>query len=210
MSTRRPGAGNPGRDPSAYRKRPVLPAAPRGDQPTAPHRRPAQRTDAYRAGRDAEVGQVHLGQCPGGVHPPTDATEATRIVTWYPAQARRGRSPTTSAAGATVERPIVRGGQRDSGLTFDFDSSTPTTSRPRRRMASTRTRRRHHHRHARHPRHVTAATSPNARCACWSARGRGPAGDAVVFPLRTLNAADLALLKQIGGTGGRICPERWA
>ncbi len=127
---------------------------------------------------------------------PTDATEATRIVTWF----RHGPTPRAIAnhvGGRRGNVPIVRGGGEESGLTFDFDAldaddvvdidvewpapelvgatiiDTPGTSSLTRGVSE---------------RTLRLLVPPDGV----------PRVDAVVFLLRTLNAADLALLKQIG------------
>lgn len=127
---------------------------------------------------------------------PTDATEATRIVTWF----RHGTVPKVTAnhvGGRRSNVPIARGDTRDAGLTFDFGSldaddivdldvewpaaelvdatiiDTPGTSSLSREV-SQRTLR------------------------LLVPQDGVPRVDAVVFLLRTLNAADIALLKQIG------------
>src|SRR6478752_1800163 len=97
---------------------------------------------------------------------PTDATEATRIVTWF----RNGPTPKVTAnhrGGRRSNVPIARNG----GLTFDF--ATPGTSSLSRDVSQ----------------RTLQLLVPEDGV---------PRVDAVVFLLRTLNAADIALLKQIG------------
>src|ERR1700742_332975 len=55
---------------------------------------------------------------------PTDATEATRIVTWF----RNGATPRVTAnhrGGRRTNVPIARGSNGSAGLTFDFASLDP-------------------------------------------------------------------------------------
>ena len=123
---------------------------------------------------------------------PTDATEATRIVTWF----RHGpppRSPRTTVAGRRSNVPIARNG----GLTFDFASLDPEdvvdldVEWPAAELIDT-----------------TIIDTPGTSSLSRDVSQRTlrllvpddgvPRVDAVVFLLRTLNAADIALLKQIG------------
>lgn len=129
---------------------------------------------------------------------PTDATEATRIVTWF----RHGPTPRVTAnhrGGRRSNVPITRDrsdpGQR--GLTFDFASLDPDdvvdldVEWPAAELIDT-----------------TIIDTPGTSSLSHDVSARTlrllvpddgvPRVDAVVFLLRTLNAADIALLKQIG------------
>ena len=126
---------------------------------------------------------------------PTDATEATRIVTWF----RHGPTPRVTAnhrGGRRSNVPIARD-PHDGGLTFDLARLDPAdvvdldVEWPAAELADATII-------------DTPGTSSLSRDV--SARTLGllvpddgvPRVDAVVFLLRTLNAADIALLKQIG------------
>ncbi|SPM33219.1 isoniazid inducible protein IniC, partial [Mycobacterium rhizamassiliense] len=123
---------------------------------------------------------------------PTDATEATRIVTWF----RHGPTPRVTAnhwGGRHSNVPISHNG----GLSFDFRSLNPAevadldVEWPAEELAET-----------------TIIDTPGTSSLTRDASERTlrllvpsdgvPRVDAVVFLLRTLNAADVALLKQIG------------
>jgi replication fork clamp-binding protein CrfC len=123
---------------------------------------------------------------------PTDATEATRIVTWF----RHGPTPKVTAnhwGGRHSNVPINHNG----GLTFDFRMLNPAdvadldVEWPAEELADT-----------------TIIDTPGTSSLTREASERTlrllvppdgvPRVDAVVFLLRTLNAADIALLKQIG------------
>jgi replication fork clamp-binding protein CrfC len=123
---------------------------------------------------------------------PTDATEATRIVTWF----RHGPTPKVTAnhwGGRHSNVPI----NHNSGLTFDFRMLDPAdvadldVEWPAEELAET-----------------TIIDTPGTSSLTREASERTlrllvppdgvPRVDAVVFLLRTLNAADIALLKQIG------------
>ncbi len=125
---------------------------------------------------------------------PTDATEATRIVTWF----RHGPTPKATAnvvGGRRTNVPIVRGA--DGALTFEFDELNPAqvvdidVEWPAQELAS-----------------ATIIDTPGTSSLSRDVSERTlrllvppdgvPKVDAVVFLLRTLNAADIALLKQIG------------
>lgn len=127
---------------------------------------------------------------------PTDATEATRIVTWF----RHGPTPRATAnrvGGRRSNVPIVRGRGEAQGLTFDFGSLNPDevvdidVEWPAPELAE-----------------ATVIDTPGTSSLTRGVSERTlrllvppdgvPRVDAVVFLLRTLNAADLALLKQIG------------
>ena len=123
---------------------------------------------------------------------PTDATEATRIVTWF----RHGPTPKVTAnhwGGRHSNVPI----NRSAGLTFDFATLNPAdvadldVEWPAEELV-----------------HTTIIDTPGTSSLTRETSERAlqllippdgvPRVDAVVFLLRTLNAADVALLKQIG------------
>jgi replication fork clamp-binding protein CrfC len=127
---------------------------------------------------------------------PTDATEATRIVTWF----RHGSTPKVTAnhrGGRRSNVPI----SRDEGLTFDFgsldpedvvdlDVEWPAAELVEATIIDT-------------PGTSSLSTDVSARTLRLLVPQDGvPRVDAVVFLLRTLNAADIALLKQIGDVVG--------
>ncbi|RAV18108.1 Isoniazid-inducible protein iniC [Mycolicibacterium sp. GF69] len=126
---------------------------------------------------------------------PTDATEATRIVTWF----RHGPTPKVTAnhrGGRRSNVPIGRD-PGEGGLTFDFASLDPEdiidldVEWPAAELIDT-----------------TIIDTPGTSSLSRDVSERTlrllvpddgvPRVDAVVFLLRTLNAADTALLKQIG------------
>jgi replication fork clamp-binding protein CrfC len=126
---------------------------------------------------------------------PTDATEATRIVTWF----RNGATPKVTAnhrGGRRSNVPIARD-PRDRGLTFDFASLDPDdvvdldVEWPAAELIDT-----------------TIIDTPGTSSLSRDVSERTlrllvpedgvPRVDAVVFLLRTLNATDIGLLKQIG------------
>lgn len=123
---------------------------------------------------------------------PTDATEATRIVTWF----RHGPVPKVTAnhvGGRRTNVPIARA----DGLTFDFGDLDPVqvadldVEWPAVELINT-----------------TIIDTPGTSSLSRDVSERTlrllvpddgvPRVDAVVFLLRTLNAADIALLRQIG------------
>jgi replication fork clamp-binding protein CrfC len=127
---------------------------------------------------------------------PTDATEATRIVTWF----RNGATPKVTAnhrGGRRTNVPIGRGTSEHRGLTFDFASLDPDdvvdldVEWPAAELVDT-----------------TIIDTPGTSSLSRDVSERTlrllvpddgvPRVDAVVFLLRTLNAADIALLTQIG------------
>ncbi|MDG4663264.1 dynamin-like GTPase family protein [Mycobacterium sp. 236(2023)] len=123
---------------------------------------------------------------------PTDATEATRIVTWF----RHGATPKVTAnhrGGRRSNVPI----DRDGGLSFDFahldpedvldlDVEWPAAELVDATIIDT-------------PGTSSLSRDVSARTLRLLVPEDGvPRVDAVVFLLRTLNAADTALLKQIG------------
>ena len=126
---------------------------------------------------------------------PTDATEATRIVTWF----RNGPTPRVTAnhrGGRRTNVPVTRD-PRDRGLTFDFTRLDPAevfdldVEWPAAELID-----------------ATIIDTPGTSSLNRDVSERTlrllvpddgvPRVDAVVFLLRTLNAADIALLKQIG------------
>lgn len=123
---------------------------------------------------------------------PTDATEATRIVTWF----RHGPIPNVAAknrGGQSRNVPIIRNG----GLTFDLTGLDPgevadlDVEWPAAELTD-----------------ATLVDTPGTSSLSADVSERTlrllvpedgvPRVDAVVFLLRTLNAADVALLQQIG------------
>lgn len=130
---------------------------------------------------------------------PTDATEATRIVTWF----RHGPTPRVTAnhrGGRRSNVPIARRSQGpadERGLTFDFATLDPDdiidldVEWPAAELTD-----------------ATIIDTPGTSSLSRDVSERTlrllvpedgvPRVDAVVFLLRTLNAADIALLKQIG------------
>jgi replication fork clamp-binding protein CrfC len=130
---------------------------------------------------------------------PTDATEATRIVTWF----RHGPTPKVTAnhrGGRRSNVPIARD-PGDRGLTFDFATLDPQdvvdldVEWPAAELIDN-----------------TIIDTPGTSSLSRDVSERtlrllvpddgAPRVDAVVFLLRTLNAADIALLKQIGSVVG--------
>ncbi|BBX75229.1 isoniazid-induced protein IniC [Mycobacterium shinjukuense] len=127
---------------------------------------------------------------------PTDATEATRIVTWY----RHGPTPRVTAnhpGGRRTNVPITHRG----GLSFDLRRVNPDdvvdldVEWPAEELASSTII------DTPGTSSLTRDTSERTLRLLVPADGV-PRVDAVVFLLRTLNAADIALLKQIGGLVG--------
>jgi replication fork clamp-binding protein CrfC len=134
---------------------------------------------------------------------PTDATEATRIVTWF----RHGVAPRVTAnhrGGRRSNVPILRrtdGPAEQRGLTFDFaaldpadvvdlDVEWPAAELVDATIIDT-------------PGTASLSSDVSARTLQLLVPADGvPRVDAVVFLLRTLNAADIALLKQIGDLVG--------
>lgn len=131
---------------------------------------------------------------------PTDATEATRIVTWF----RHGPVPRATANhldGRRSNVPIVRSGGDNGGLTFEFDALDPAeiadidVEWPAPELSG-----------------ATIVDTPGTSSLTQGVSERTlrllvpsdgvPRVDAVVFLLRTLNAADIALLTQIGDLVG--------
>ncbi|GAY14220.1 dynamin-like GTPase family protein [Mycobacterium sp. shizuoka-1] len=127
---------------------------------------------------------------------PTDATEATRIVTWF----RHGPIPKVTAnhvGGRRSNVPIGRGTSGWAGLTFDFgrldaddivdlDVEWPAAELVDATIIDT-------------PGTSSLSRDVSERTLRLLVPEDGvPRVDAVVFLLRTLNAADIALLKQIG------------
>ncbi|VEG46179.1 dynamin family protein [Mycolicibacterium flavescens] len=126
---------------------------------------------------------------------PTDATEATRIVTWF----RHGPTPKVTAnhrGGRRSNVPIGRD-PNEGGLTFDFATLDPEdivdldVEWPAAELIDTTI--------IDTPGTSSLSRDVSERTLRLLVPGDGvPRVDAVVFLLRTLNAADIALLKQIG------------
>ncbi len=127
---------------------------------------------------------------------PTDATEATRIVTWF----RHGPIPKATAnhrGGQRSNVPIVRADDGTGGLTFEFgaldtddiidiDVQWPAEELVEATIIDT-------------PGTSSLTRGVSARTLRLLVPPDGvPRVDAVVFLLRTLNAPDVALLTQIG------------
>lgn len=127
---------------------------------------------------------------------PTDATEATRIVTWF----RHGAVPKATAnhvGGRRTNVPIIRSAAEGGALTFDVGAMSPDdvvdidVEWPAPQLAA-----------------ATIVDTPGTSSLTEGVSERTlrllvppdrvPRVDAVVFLLRTLNVADIALLKQIG------------
>ncbi|MFF2085356.1 dynamin family protein [Nocardia sp. NPDC058176] len=138
---------------------------------------------------------------------PTDATECTRVVTWY----RDGATPTVTAHAADGARAnvIVRRGAGAHGLTFDLNALSWDADGPRAVD----------HLEVGWPSAALAQTTiidtpgtsslsrevsqRTARLLTPAAEGGSPGADAVVYLLRRLDAADVQFLEQIGtGAGG--------
>src|SRR6201991_2669927 len=123
---------------------------------------------------------------------PTDATEATRIVTWF----RNGPIPKVTAnhrGGRRTNVPIGRDGGRGFGIArlgpeaaADLDVEWPAAELIDATIIDT-------------PGTSSLSRDVSERTLRLLVPDDGvPRIDAVVFLLRTLNAADIALLKQIG------------
>ncbi|OYD71814.1 dynamin family protein [Rhodococcus sp. OK302] len=134
---------------------------------------------------------------------PTDATECTRVVTWY----RNGTTPQVTATaddGDTFNVPVTR---RDGRLTFDLGERTadcvdridvdwPSSALARTTIIDT-------------PGTSSLSTEVSART--WNMlvpEGGAPGADAVVYLLRALNASDMQFLGRIadhvGGESGPL------
>ena len=134
---------------------------------------------------------------------PTDATECTRVVTWY----RNGTTPQVTATaenGAKFNVPVTR---RDGRLTFDLGEYTadsvdridvdwPSSALARTTIIDT-------------PGTSSLSTEVSART--WDMLvpdGEAPGADAVVYLLRALNASDMQFLGKIadhvGGESGPL------
>lgn len=126
---------------------------------------------------------------------PTDATEATRVVTWF----RHGPMPKVTAnhrSGARTDVPIVR----DAGaLSLDLGAESDVVDLDVEWPAA-------------ELRHATLVDTPGTSSLTPGVSERTlrllvpddgvPRVDAVLFLLRTLNAADIGLLTRIGGLAG--------
>ena len=131
---------------------------------------------------------------------PTDATEATRIVTWF----RHGPTPKVTAnhrGGRRSNVPIAHNVRPEGGLTFDLRGVNPAdvfdleVEWPAEELADTTI--------IDTPGTSSLTRDASERTLQLLVPGDGvPRVDAVVFLLRTLNAADIALLKQIGSLVG--------
>ena len=132
---------------------------------------------------------------------PTDATECTRVVTWY----RNGTTPQVTATaenGAEFNVPVTR---RDGRLTFDLGEYTadsvdridvdwPSSALARTTIIDT-------------PGTSSLSTEVSART--WDMLvpdGEAPGADAVVYLLRALNASDMQFLGKIADHVGRENP----
>lgn len=134
---------------------------------------------------------------------PTDATECTRVVTWY----RNGATPqvtATAEGGESFNVPVTR---RDGRLTFDLGERTadsvdridvdwPSSALVRTTIIDT-------------PGTSSLSTEVSART--WDMlvpEGGAPGADAVVYLLRALNASDMQFLGRIadhvGGESGPL------
>ena len=131
---------------------------------------------------------------------PTDATEATRIVTWF----RHGPTPNATASlagGRRASVPILRSAEPSGGLSFDIGAHTaddivdievrwPAPELTLATIIDT-------------PGTSSLTPGVSERTTRLLVPADGiPRVDAVVFLLRTLNAADIALLTQIGDLVG--------
>ncbi|OHU59196.1 Isoniazid-inducible protein iniC [Mycobacteroides chelonae] len=123
---------------------------------------------------------------------PTDATEATRIVAWF----RHGAAPQVTAnlfSGVRQDIPI----RRDGGLSFELDRLDPAS------VADLDV-----HWPAPELNEITLIDTPGTSSLSTEVSERSlallvpedgvPRVDAVIFLLRSLNAADIGLLTQIG------------
>ncbi|MFD4470311.1 dynamin family protein [Rhodococcus sp. NPDC058505] len=133
---------------------------------------------------------------------PTDATECTRVVTWY----RGGVTPTVTAwdeRGRTVNVPVQR---RDGSLTFDLGDLTATdvdrleVEWPARALTHTTI--------IDTPGTSSLSTDVSARTLrMLTPEGSTSGADAVVYLLRSLGASDVRFLGQIGAhVGGESGP----
>lgn len=134
---------------------------------------------------------------------PTDATEATRIVTWF----RHGATPRVTAnfhGGHRAEVPITRDGAHG-GLSFDLGALEPAFDMTQVADLEVRWP-------AAELSDATIVDTPGTSSLSRDVSERTlrllvpddgiPRVDAVVFLLRTLNAADIGLLRQIGDLVG--------
>ncbi|WP_280232372.1 dynamin family protein [Nocardia cyriacigeorgica] len=140
---------------------------------------------------------------------PTDATECTRVVTWY----RNGSTPTVTARSADgrTANVVVRRGGGAHGLTFDLDTLNWDAPGPREVD----------HLEVQWPAATLAATtiidtpgtsSLSREVSARTARlltpddANVPGADAVVYLLRRLDDADVRFLERVGTAGGGSGP----
>ncbi|MBF6437511.1 dynamin family protein [Nocardia cyriacigeorgica] len=140
---------------------------------------------------------------------PTDATECTRVVTWY----RNGPTPAVTAfsADGRAANVVVRRGAGAHGLTFDLDGLN--WGAPGRREVD--------HLEVEWPAATLAATTiidtPGTSSLSREVSARTarlltpedtsiPGADAVVYLLRRLDEADIRFLERVGTAGGGAGP----
>ncbi|NMN99122.1 dynamin family protein [Antrihabitans stalactiti] len=128
---------------------------------------------------------------------PTDATECTRVVTWY----RNGPTPTVTAVHDSDRRANVPVRRRDGGLTFDLGTLTakqvdhlevewPASALAERTIIDT-------------PGTSSLSHDVSARTLeLLTPENAASGADAVVYLLRSLSATDVAFLRQIGAHVG--------
>ncbi|MFC9790394.1 dynamin family protein [Rhodococcus sp. NPDC127528] len=133
---------------------------------------------------------------------PTDATECTRVVTWY----RSGSTPTVTAwydGGRTANVPVQR---REGSLSFDLGGLT--ASEVDRLEVEWPARALQHTTIIDTPGTSSLSRDVSARTLrMLTPEGSASGADAVVYLLRTLNASDVQFLGQIGShVGGESGP----
>jgi hypothetical protein len=136
---------------------------------------------------------------------PTDATECTKVVTWY----RNGVSPSVTAwydGDRAANVPVQR---RDGRLTFDLGALTaaqvdrldvewPASTLAQTTIIDT-------------PGTSSLSRDVSARTlAMLTPENSSSGADAVVYLLRTLNATDVSFLGQIGASIGQLLSNRRA